>query len=35
MTRALILRHSFSNPMWWGMHFSLVGYHMRYNGVRY
>jgi hypothetical protein len=36
MTRALILRHSFSNPWWWGYHlYALPWYHMRYNGVRY
>jgi hypothetical protein len=35
MTRALILRHSFANPLWWGLQFHLVGYHMRFNGVRY
>jgi hypothetical protein len=33
--RTLVLRHSFANPMWWGYHFVLVGYHTRYNGVRY
>jgi hypothetical protein len=35
MSRALVLRHSFANPMWWGVHFSLVGYLMRFNGVKY
>jgi hypothetical protein len=35
MTRALILRWSPANPYWWGVQFALVGYHMRYNAVRY
>jgi hypothetical protein len=35
MIRALILRHSFSNPLWWWYQFHLAGYHMRYNNVRY
>lgn len=27
MSRAIVLRHSFSNPMWWGFHFYLHWMH--------
>lgn len=34
--RALILRHSFSNPYWWAYHlFALPYFHQHVNGVRY
>jgi hypothetical protein len=31
----MIVRHSFANPWWWGMHRALYFWHAEHNGVRY